>query len=177
MPEDDGILNQQNTDLEERLSDDKYQWHVFYVKGKHEQKAYDLLKRDGFVSYLPMVSVQRQYTDRKKKITEPLFKSYIFVLIQRHQIYDVIQTPSIVTYIRFAGEPATIRKSHIDLIKKLILNKTEFDVTSRKVKVGDKIALKSGAFKGHKGVVKQIRGKKRLLVALEAIEFTLEIEI
>jgi len=43
------------------------------------------------------------------------------------------------------------------------------------LKVGDMITVTSGSFKGQKGVVKQLRGKKRLLVALETINFTLEI--
>lgn len=170
-------LNQETTDLNEKLKDNSFQWHVFYVRGKYEKKAYDLLQRDGFIVYLPLITVQRQYTDRKKKIIEPLFKSYIFVLIKRHQLYDVIQTPGVVTYVRFATEHATIRKKEIELIKKLILNKTQFEVTNRKLKVGQQITLTSGAFKGQKGIVKQIRGKKRLLISLEAIEFTLEIEL
>ncbi len=177
MLEEEGGLNTELSEIEKKEKDNNYQWYVFYVKGKHEQKAYELLKRDGFISYLPMITVQRQYSDRKKKIKEPLFKSYIFVLIQKHEIYNVLQTPSVVTYIRFAGEAAIIRKRQIELIRKLILNKTEFEVTNRKIKIGEQITIKSGAFKGQKGVVKQIRGSKRLLVALNTIDFTLEIKL
>jgi len=175
MPVEDDVVNQEFSDLKIREKDERYNWYVFYVKGRHEQKAAELLQRDGYVSYLPMLSTKRQYTDRKKTISEPIFKSYLFVLIQSHEIYEVIKTPGVVNYVRFSGKPATIRQSQIDLIRKIIKNKTEFDVSSRKVKIGDQITLTSGNFKGQKGVVKQLRGKKRLLVALETIDFTLEI--
>ena len=85
--------------------------------------------------------------------------------------------PSIVTYVRFAGEPAIIRQKHIDLIKELILNKTKFDVSNKRLKVGERLKLKSGPFKGQMGVVKQLRGSKKVLVDLETINFTLEIEL
>ena len=152
-------------------------WYVFYVKGKHERKVETLLNRDGYENYLPLITVLKQWTHRKKHIEEPLIKSYIFIKINKNQIYDVLQTPSIVTYIRFNGEPATIRQEHIDLIKELIINKTKFDLSTERIKVGESIKLKSGPFKGQDGVVKQIRGKKKLLVALKSIDFVLEIEL
>ena len=157
--------------------DTKERWYVFYVKSRHEQKAEVLLIRDGYTTYLPMVKEVKQWSDRKKKVEEPLFKSYVFVKIRRNQIYDVLQTPSVITYIRFAGEPAVIRQQHIDLIKDLIINKTKFDISNKKIKIGEKIKLKSGPFKGQEGVVKQIRGAKRLLINIESINMTLEIEI
>jgi transcription antitermination factor NusG len=177
MQTEEEVLNSEISSIEIKEKDERYHWHVFYVKGKHERKAKELLERDGFDCYLPMNIVHRQYTDRKKKIEEPLFKSYIFVLIQQHEVYDVIKTPSVVTYVKYAGKPAIIRQKDIDLIRKLILNKTEFEVTNRKIKIGDQINITSGFFKGQKGVVKQLRGKKRLLIAIESTALTLEIAL
>jgi transcription antitermination factor NusG len=155
--------------------EDNKKWYVFYVKAKHERKAEALLNRDGFTTYLPIVKTLKQWSDRKKSVEEPLFKSYIFVFVVHHQLYDVLQNPSIIKYIRFNDEPATIHQKHIDLIKSLILNKTQFEASTPSVKVGETIRLKTGPFKGQKGIVKEIRGKKKLLILLESINFTLEI--
>jgi len=89
----------------------------------------------------------------------------------------VLQIPSIVSYIRFSGQPAVVSQKHIDLIKDLIKNKTNFNISKERIKVGEQIILKSGPFEGEKGVVKEIRGTKKLLVVLNAIDFTLEIEL
>jgi len=158
-------------------SGEKAEWFVFYVKSRTEFKANQLLNRDGFESYLPVIKVLKQWSDRKKWIEEPLFKSYIFVKVRRHQLYNVLQTPPIVTYVRFAGEPAVIHQRHIDLIKELIVNKTKFELSAEIVKVGESIKIKTGPFKGQNGVVKELRGKRKLLVSLESINFTLEIEL
>ena len=156
---------------------EKSEWFVFYVKSRTEFKAEQLLKRDGFISYLPVIKILKQWSDRKKWIEEPLFKSYIFVKVKRYQLYNVLQTPPIVTYVRFAGEPAIIHQRHIDLIKELIINKTKFELSTEIVKVGESIKIKSGPFKGQSGIVKELRGKKKLLISLESINFTLEIEL
>jgi transcription antitermination factor NusG len=156
---------------------EKPEWYVFYVTAKHERKAEALLIRDGFEPYLPLIKTLKYWKQRKKWLEEPLFKSYIFVKVKKNQLYDVLQIPSIITYVRFSGEPAIIRQQHIDLIKELIINKTKFELSTKTIKVGEAIKLKTGPFKGQKGVVKEIRGKKRLLVSLESINFTLEIEL
>ena len=152
-------------------------WYVFYVTAKHERKAENLLIRDGYTCYLPIISVVKQWTHRKKHVEEPLFKSYIFVKTKKNEIYSVLQTPSIISYIRFSGEPAIISQGHIDLIKDLIQNKTKFNISNERVRVGEQIVLKSGPFEGEKGIVKEIRGTKKLLVVLNSIDFTLEIEL
>jgi len=156
---------------------EKQEWFVFYVKSRTEFKADQLLKRDGFESYLPVTRTLKQWSDRKKWVEEPLFKSYIFVKVKKNQLYSVLQTPPIVTYVKFAGEPAIIHQQHIDLIKQLLLNKTEFEVSTEVVKIGESIKIKTGPFIGQSGVVKEIRGKRKLLVSLESINFTLEIEL
>ncbi len=163
-----------STDKDKEQEDN---WYVFYVTAKHERKAEKLLIRDGYNCYLPIITVLKQWKQRKKHVEEPLFKSYIFVKVRKNEIYDVLQTPSVISYIRFAGEPAVISQQHIDLIQELIQNKTKFNISSERVKVGEQITLKSGPFEGEKGVVKEIRGTKKLLVVLNSIDFTLEIEL
>ncbi len=168
-----GITNNPIVDNSSNISE----WFVFYVKSRTEFKADRLLKRDGFESYLPTIKTLKQWSDRKKWVEEPLFKSYIFVKVKKHQLYNVLQISPIVTYVRFAGEPAIIHQRHIDLIKELIVNKTKFELSAKVVKVGENIKIKSGPFKGQSGVVKELRGKRKLLVSLESINFTLEIEL
>lgn len=160
------------------INDDKDRhWFLFYVKAKHERKVEALLKRDGYQSYLPMITVERQWSQRIKKIEEPLFKSYIFVKIKESDIYNVLQTQSIVCNIKFSGKPATIRQRHIDLIEKLILNRTKFELSKQDVKIGELIEIKSGLFKGEKGVVRQIKGNKKLLLSIENTGFLLEVNL
>lgn len=152
-------------------------WYVFYVKAKHEKKLAELLKRDNYEFYLPIIEVVKQWADRRKKIEEPLFKSYIFVRLEKSQIYNVLQYPSVVSNVKFAGNAAVINDSQIELIKKLIFDKTEFVIANDKVNIGDVVKITSGKFKGQEGVIKEIRGKRKLYLFLESINFFLEIKI
>ena len=151
-------------------------WHVFYVKSRHEKRVYAELIEQGYIAYLPLKKQLKQWKDRKKVIEEPLFKSYIFVFIKPHKIGKILEIMSVVTYISFGGRPALVRHEHIKLIKKLIRTKAEFDVTNNTYKIGDTLKIEHGPFKGYKGKIKEIRSRKKYVVSLNEIEFSLIVD-
>ncbi len=54
-------------------------WYVLYTKSRNEKKLTQLLSEKGFDVYCPLQETVKQWSDRKKKVQEPIFKSYIFV--------------------------------------------------------------------------------------------------
>ena len=59
----------------------KSKWYVLYTKPRHEIKALERLAQNGFEVYCPMKTTLKQWSDRKKKVSEPLLPSYIFIKI------------------------------------------------------------------------------------------------
>ena len=152
---------------------DNLKWYVFYLRSRHEKKVITELEKQNILSYLPLRKVLKQYSDRKKWVEEPVFKSYVFIKTFHDNLYNLVQIPGIVTWVRYAGLPATIREDHLDLIRKLIQNNTEFEIQETRYKVGDEITLTQGPFIGHKGHILQIRGKNRFLIVLDNLNLTL----
>lgn len=152
-------------------------WHVFYVQARHEKKVNDRLVEDGYETFLPLEKVLKQWSQRKKWVEEPLFRSYIFVRITSRQIMNLIQIPGVVKYVRHAGKPAVIRDQHIKALRKLIKSDTTFEVAEKNDLLGSEIEIQSGPFRGMKGHVKEIRGNKKLIISLESIEYTVIVEL
>lgn len=152
-------------------------WHVFYVQARHEKKVNLRLLDDGFEPFLPLAKVLKEWSQRKKWVEEPLFRSYIFVKIAPHEIMKVLQVPGIVTYVRHAGEPAIIRQQHIDIIRKLLVSDTTFEVSTKRIEVGSEIEIQTGPFSGHSGNVQEIRGSNKLVVNLDTIDYTIIVEL
>lgn len=152
-------------------------WYVFYVQARHEKKVHERLLDEGFESFLPLERKLKQWSQRKKWVEEPLFKSYVFVRIAPYEILSVVQVPGVVTYVRFAGQPATVRQQHIDLIKKLLVSETTFELTTQKFEAGAEIEIETGPFRGFRGKIKEIRGRKKLLVDLENLDYSIIVEL
>ena len=55
----------------------KKKWHVFYVQARHEKKVNERLLDCGYETFLPLKKVLKQWSQRKKWVEEPLFRSYI----------------------------------------------------------------------------------------------------
>ena len=57
-------------------------WYVIYVRYRQEKRIFRDLQLLNIEAFLPTVTTEVQWSDRKKKIEKPLIPSYIFVNIQ-----------------------------------------------------------------------------------------------
>ncbi|MDT0651627.1 UpxY family transcription antiterminator, partial [Autumnicola edwardsiae] len=89
------------------------QWYVLYTKPKWELKVYENLQKKDIKAYCPTVTEVKQWSDRKKKITAPLFRSYIFVYLAEKERSEVFEVPGVVRYLYWLGKPAIVRDVEI----------------------------------------------------------------
>ena len=96
-------------------------WYAIYVKSRHEQCVHSELQEKGIKSSLPLKTVYRQWSDRKKKIQLPLFRGYVFVNIDiQNEKLDVLQTDGVVKFVTFGSKPAAIPEVQMYWLDKLI---------------------------------------------------------
>lgn len=151
-------------------------WHALYTFPRHEKKVLELLEEKGIETYLPMVTTLKQYSDRKKMVTEPLIKSYIFVKVSEKDYYEATNTPGIVAYVRFDGKAAQIPDWQIQAMKTAVDQKVEFELTNKKYKAGEQVLITSGPMLGQQGeVVRTSGGKKKLILRIGELGFVMEL--
>ena len=130
-------------------------WYVLYTKPRQEKKIADSLNAIGIEAYCPLVTVVKQWSDRKKKVQIPLINSYVFVNIEEHHREAVFKVSGIVRYLFWLGKPAVVRAIEIEALKKSL----EGIVTSFEVNAIQKdtiYKIPEGPFQGFEGIVKNI---------------------
>lgn len=141
-------------------------WKVIYVKPRTEKKVEASLLKMGIKAYCPVVTEIHQWSDRKKKVQVPILKSYVFIQVDEKSRDTVFQVANIVRYLFWLGKPALVRDHEIKIMQDwLVTESTEARVES--IKPGDKIDIKTGHFKGAKGLVKEINNNRIQLVLLD----------
>lgn len=156
-------------------SADQSVWHVLFTLSRHEKKVHsNLLKRE-ITSFLPLQQQYRQWTDRKKKLSLPLFPNYVFVKIDSHDKFRVFEVPGVIRYLDSNISPTVISQNEIDLIQMLL--KGEIEVTNETLQVSDKVMITSGPLKGLKGVLSNKKGAKRIVVEINSIHKKLSVDI
>ena len=163
---------------EDNLSKDANteKWIAAYTKPRHEKVAYDQLINKGFTAYLPLLRQKRKWSDRKKWVEIPLFKSYVFVKIHLKNSLFVLQTHGIKNVVKLGEEITVIRDEEILAIRQMIEGGYEPEGIDFFVK-GDHVVIIGGPLKGTEGVVTQIRGKDKFILKIDAIQHAVSCQI
>jgi len=152
-------------------------WHVIYTKSKWELKVDSLLTKNGFESWCPVQKRERQWSDRKKIIEEPLFRSYVFIKASKEDYIKILSTNGVVNFLYFLKKPAIIRDVEIEAIRKYLgqSNTTIQVVDMANLPPQTKVEINQGLFMGHEGEVVKA-SKKSVYVKLESINMMMIVE-
>ena len=155
----------------------KKNWYAVYVKSRTEKKVAVEFEIDGVDFYLPLVKKLKQWSDRKKWVEEPLFRSYIFVNIEQVQYYDILQIQNVVKYVSFEGKAVPIREEQIEAVKYYLNEKDPENIDQQTWEKGQKVEIISGSMAGLQGELIEVKGKKKVKVEIEVVGKTLVIQI
>lgn len=152
-------------------------WYAVYVKSRSEKRVAADFEANGIDYYLPTIKRLKVWSDRKKMVEEPLFKSYIFVHIEQKDYFKVVYTFNVLKYISFEGKAAPIRKQQIEAIKYYLNEKDPENIENQSWEEGRKVEVISGAMAGLQGELIEVRGKNKVKVEIEVVGKTLVIQI
>jgi transcription antitermination factor NusG len=134
-------------------------WYALYTKPRKEQKVAEQLKKLGFTIYLPLKTEIRQWSDRKKKVTSPLFSSYVFIQIEDSKRTEVFVIDGVLNYIFWLGKPAVIRPEEMQLMQNAI-EKPNSEIVVDTLQPGELVQLQQGVFKGQNATIEYISNQK-----------------
>ena len=152
-------------------------WYAVYVKSRTEKKVALELLYENIDHYLPLVKRLKQWSDRKKWVEEPLFRSYVFVNIKPVDYYKVLQVQGAVKYVSFEGTAVPIPEAQINAIRYYL---EETDPENNDINdwvKGKKVEVISGSMAGLSGELIEVHGKHKVKVEIEAVGSTLLIHI
>lgn len=158
------------------LPSDAAKWYALYTRARFEKKVDFQLKEKGIESYLPLRTVVRQWSDRKQKVEEPLFKSYIFVHVPPADRILALQTFGVVRMVNFKGVPAVIPDEQIEAVKR-VLQEIETVELIDYLTIGQMVEVINGPLIGLRGILIEKRGRNRLVITIDQIKQALSVEI
>jgi transcription antitermination factor NusG len=152
-------------------------WYAVYTRPRWEKKVDGVLLRKNVESWCPLQKIERQWSDRKKVIEEPLFKSYVFVNITAAEKNDVLQTEGVLNFVYYMGRPAVIRNQEISVIKSFLQEKDVVILTRswESLDENEKVKITQGVFMDNTGTVVR-SGKKKVYVRLESLGQVMTVE-
>lgn len=151
-------------------------WLAFYTKPQQEFKTELYLQSAEIEHYLPTIVTLKQWSDRKKKVSAPLFKGYIFAKVNEAERMNVLQQKTVVNNISFAGKPSHIPDWQIESIKKMISETPDIFV-SNGIETGQPVKITEGPFSGVVGIVKEMNKEKWLSVSVDLLNRSVSVKL
>ena len=152
-------------------------WFALYTKPRWEKKVDNTLIRKDIESWCPLQKVERQWSDRKKIIEDPIFKSYVFVHINEEDRLKVLQTEGVLNFVHYLNKPAIIRDEESEVIKSFLSEK-EVSISTQSIrsfKEEDKVIVKHGVFMDNTGTVLRSTPNK-VYIKLESLQQVMIVE-
>lgn len=152
-------------------------WRVFYTRARAEKKAEERLEDRRIEVLVPKKKEIRQWSDRKKEVTVPLFRNYLFANVDEKDRLRVLRTKGIVRCVHFHGEPARLREDTVEQLKRTQQAPDRLSTVDLRPEIGETVTITKGPLKGLTGEVQQHRGQMYLLVRVEAIRQAVKVEV
>ena len=156
-------------------------WHALYVRSRSEKKVLSQLEDQGYTAYLPLVTQMKQWSYRKKKVEEPLFKSYVFVFSSDKEYIPILNVYGVIKFVCFEKQAVIVPENQILAIKKFV---SEYErgeefkmLNSEDLKVGQKVRIINGPMKGLTGRLETIRNKRHLIVYIDVVGQSIPVHI
>ncbi|MCK5145761.1 UpxY family transcription antiterminator [bacterium] len=148
---------------------DERHWFALYTRPRHEFKVSDQLRQKDIEFYLPIQRVLKQWSDRRKWINEPLFRSYIFINSDAKERYRAVQATGALCVVHIHGQPIKVPHSEIERIQRVLKAVPEVEAVDYFSR-GDPVEIIRGPLMGLRGLFLETAGAARLVIRLEAVQ-------
>ncbi|MBI1883228.1 MAG: UpxY family transcription antiterminator [Chlamydiae bacterium] len=165
--------------LNELRSEEKWvlpQWFILYTRSRHEKFLELQLRRREIETFLPLRKIQREWSDRRVTIEEPLFRGYIFVHIPLYQKERVLNLKGAVRLVGSSSGPIPVEASQMMAVKRFMEEEIVVDPYPY-LRVGEMVRVKGGPFKGVEGFIVRKDKRCRLVISFNLIMKSVSIEM
>ena len=149
-------------------------WHALYVRSRAEKKVLAQLEEMGIQAYLPLIASVKQWSDRRKKVEEPLFKSYVFVYSNEKEHVTILNVYGVLKFVTFEHKAVVVPENQILAIKRYIQDYERGEEgkimnDNEDLKEGQLVRIINGPMKGLTGRLDAIKDKRRLIVFIDVV--------
>ncbi|HUR92453.1 MAG TPA: transcription termination/antitermination NusG family protein [Gemmatimonadaceae bacterium] len=142
-------------------------WFVIWTESRAEKKVAARLAALGLSPWLPTVTERHRWSDRWRDVVCPLFPGYLFAKASSVPWHKVLRTPGVLTVVKQGERPALLSDSFITALRNAIEHKgssPEALDNTADFNPGDEVIVQEGALAGMRGVVRERRNSRQLVI-------------
>lgn len=142
-------------------------WFVIWAESRAEKKVEQRMAAMGLQPWLPVVKERHRWSDRWREVEVPLFAGYLFAKATQADWPLVLRTPGVLTVVKEGGKPALLADRFVTELRDAIEREGAAPeaVTERvDYAPGDEVIVQEGVLCGVRGIVRERRGGRQLVI-------------
>jgi len=152
------------------------QWYALHVRPRFEKHVETHLEEKGYEVFYPTYTTTRQWSDRIKSLSLPLFPGYVFCRFNLHSRLPILVTPGVNQVVGAGKTPITVDESELLSIRRVL----ESGVAAQPwpyLKIGETVSIENGPLEGMTGIVTRIKNSYRLVVSVSLLMRSVAVEL
>jgi len=153
-------------------------WYGLHTRPRHEKIVSHRLEERGVTTFLPLVTEERRWSDRKKSVELPLFSCYVFAKFTPNRVdrLRVLRVEGVFGLVGERGEGTPIPEDQIEAVRSLV--QTQLPWSSHPfLKIGQRVRIRSGALNGLEGILVSRNGDRTLVISIDAIQRSMAVKV
>jgi len=160
----------------ERLVERRPGWWVIYTRHHHEHSVADLLRAKGLDVFLPSFECSREWKDRRKVMSMPLFPCYLFVRESDNGRLPIVTTPGVHAILSHGVHCAVVPDDEIQVIHTTVQAPSRIKPHSY-LNYGERVRVIRGPMRGVGGIFLRRKANCRLIVSVELLKQSVAVEV
>jgi transcription antitermination factor NusG len=157
---------------------EKPMWYAVSTRSRQEKVCASVLETLGVTVFLPTVTEIHCWSDRKKAVTVPLFKSYLFVnvAVSRQSQIRVLEVPGCVNFVGNHSGPLAIPDQEIEDIRALLSERPDCSAYPY-LNIGERVRVFGGALDGVEGTLVGKGPGAKLVISIGLIQRSMAVSV
>lgn len=151
-------------------------WFALHVRSRFEATVAAHLDGKGYEFFLPMYVEKRHWSDRVKEIELPLFPGYVFCRFDPQARLPILVTPGVIGVVGMGKTPIPILEEEIASIQAVVKSGLPSQPCPY-LQIGERVRIESGPLQGLMGILEEIKGRHRLILAVTLLQRSVAVEI
>jgi transcription antitermination factor NusG len=152
-------------------------WLVLYVRPRFERVVERHLMAGTIEHFLPLHTVLRQWSDRKKKVVVPLFPGYIFVHVDERERIAALEPEGSLKYVSFGGDLSVVPEDVISALRIAVNSGRPLQAIPERLAPGTPVRVTAGSATGLTGELVEYRGSSKVMVYVESVRQAVLLEV
>ena len=151
-------------------------WYAIVVKPQAERAVEVVLTQKSYETFFPVVTSERRWSDRTKRVDVPLFPGYVFCRFDSDRRLPVMTTPGVREIVGYGRQAAPVDDAELAALRVVLASGAALE-SCEYWRRGDLVEVTHGPMRGLRGLLLEVKGGCRVAMSVHLLQRSVSVEI